>query len=220
MRRGVTLEEISDGKLYGLQDMVKVGCQDCAGCSACCTGMGNSIVLDPLDSYRFSRHFSQTFEELLVDKIELAVEGGLILPHIRMDEKTERCVFLNKEGRCTIHKERAGLCRIFPLGRYYRDGKIYYILQTNECKKENRTKEKVKKWIDTPDIKQNEQFLLVWHNLLEQLETWVKTAKEEQQKTLVLYLLQVFYRNPYNTTEDFYPQFFEREQAFRTVLHI
>ena len=34
MKREISLEEISDGKLYGSGDMVKVGCDDCRGCSA------------------------------------------------------------------------------------------------------------------------------------------------------------------------------------------
>ena len=52
MRRDVSLEEISDGKLYGANDMVKADCQDCTGCSDCCQGMGDTLVLDPLDVYR------------------------------------------------------------------------------------------------------------------------------------------------------------------------
>ena len=44
MKREISLEEISDGKLYGSGDMVKVGCDDCRGCSACCRGMGSSFV--------------------------------------------------------------------------------------------------------------------------------------------------------------------------------
>ena len=52
MRREVSLEEISDGRLYELNDMVKADCQDCAGCHDCCEGMGDSVVLDPMDVYR------------------------------------------------------------------------------------------------------------------------------------------------------------------------
>ena len=52
MRREVSLEEISDGRLYELNDMVKADCQDCAGCHDCCEGMGDSVVLDPMDVHR------------------------------------------------------------------------------------------------------------------------------------------------------------------------
>ena len=39
MRREQTLEEISDGKLYDSNDMVKADCHDCEGCCDCCQGM-------------------------------------------------------------------------------------------------------------------------------------------------------------------------------------
>ena len=52
MERNVEIDKISDGKRYGANDLVKVGCDDCRGCSACCNGMGDSIVLDPMDVYR------------------------------------------------------------------------------------------------------------------------------------------------------------------------
>lgn len=49
MKRNVSMEEISDGNLYELNDLVKAGCGGCQGCSTCCRGMGQSIVLDPLE---------------------------------------------------------------------------------------------------------------------------------------------------------------------------
>ena len=58
MERNVDIDKISDGKRYGANDMVKVGCDDCRGCSACCRGMGDSIVLDPMDLYRLGIYFT------------------------------------------------------------------------------------------------------------------------------------------------------------------
>ena len=68
MERNVTMAEISDGKLYSRDDMVKAGCDDCRGCSACCRGMGNSIVLDPYDVYRLTALRGDTLEHLLEEK--------------------------------------------------------------------------------------------------------------------------------------------------------
>ena len=81
MERYVRLEEISDGRLYGPNDMVRADCGGCEGCPAsCCRGMGKTIVLDPLDVYRMTTALGVKFEELLRDKIELNVADGLILP--------------------------------------------------------------------------------------------------------------------------------------------
>ena len=83
MKREIDMREISDGKLYGPNDLVKADCGDCHGCFACCQKMGQSIVLDPLDIYRLTKYLNVSFEQLLAEKIELNVVDGLILPNVR-----------------------------------------------------------------------------------------------------------------------------------------
>ena len=217
MKRAISLEEISDGKLYQLNDLVKVGCNDCEGCSA--WGMGNSIVLDPLDIYRLTRHLNCTFQELLNSKVELHVVDGQILPNLKMVEGMDQCVFLDTEGRCSIHAHRPGFCRIFPLGRYYENDSFQYILQVHECPKENKTKMKVRKWIDTPDLAQNQKFVNDWHYFLKQIQEWIQTSKDETAvRTMNLYVLQKFYILPYDSNIDFYEQFYERLNQMKEQL--
>ena len=143
MERNVSLEEITDGKKYHKNDMVRLGCNDCEGCSACCQGMGESIVLDPWDIHMLSQNLQQSFEDMIGNSIELHSEQGMILPHLKLSGKEEKCTFLNEEGRCLIHAFRPGFCRLFPLGRLYEKESFVYILQTQECHKERRTKVKI-----------------------------------------------------------------------------
>lgn len=219
MRREGTLDEISDGKLYGLNDMVKADCQDCKGCSDCCRGMGDTVVLDPLDIHRMSVHMNKSPERLLAEDVQLSVIDGNILPHLKMEGPEEACVFLNKEGRCSIHSFRPGICRLFPLGRYYENGKFQYFLQIHECKKTNRSKIKVKKWIDTPDLKNYEEFVNNWHYLLKDVqEVLEESTNEELIKNLNLYILNRFYVKPYDTERNFYEQFRQRYQEARELL--
>lgn len=219
MKREVNMKEISDGKLYGPNDLVKADCGDCHGCFACCQKMGQSIVLDPLDIYRLTKHLNVSFEQLLADKIELNVVDGLILPNLKMSGTEERCAFLNEEGRCSIHQFRPGICRLFPLGRYYNNGSFQYFLQIHECKKENRTKVKVKKWIDTPDLKQNEKYILEWHDFVIELqEQLMEMTDESYSKKINLFLLQSFFVEPYDMQTDFYIQFRNRLAKTKAVI--
>ena len=219
MKRNVTLEEISDGNLYGANDMVKADCQDCKGCSDCCQGMGDTVILDPLDVYRLCEGLKKSPEELLGSVLELGVTDGNILPHLAMKGQEERCVFLNTEGRCSIHDIRPGFCRLFPLGRYYTEDGFKYILPIHECKKKNRSKIKVKKWLDTPDLKQYEKFVLDWHNfLLDVQEVFYDTEDETLVKNLNMYVLSRFYYTPYKEEEDFYPQFYVRLDEAKKLL--
>lgn len=211
MNRDVTLEEISDGKLYRLNDMVKANCYECKGCSECCHGMGDSITLTPYDIYLLTTHLELTFEELMKEKIELNVQDGIILPNLKLDGPGEGCRFLDEQGRCSIHDFRPGICRLFPLARYYEEDDLYYILLTHECKYRNRGKIKVIKWLDTPDIAKNEAFIIQWHRLVKNLSTYFKDLKDEQMVSrLNTQLLKVFYLTPYNKEEDFYEQIEKR----------
>ena len=213
MLRECNLDEISDGKKYSINDMVKADCDECRGCSACCHGMGSSIVLDPLDVHRLMSHFQTRFEVLLEDKIELNIVDGVILPNLKMNTQAEGepCVFLDAEGRCSIHEDRPGICRIFPLGRVYEDNSFSYILQIHECQKENRSKVKVSKWIDTPDLKKNQQFITDWHYFLKAVQARLAASGgEEQIKRTAMQILQYFYIEPYHTDSDFYEQFDKR----------
>jgi Fe-S-cluster containining protein len=214
MKRDIDWKEISDGKLYSLNDMVKADCGDCKDCSACCQGMGQSVTLDPLDCFRLTVNLNCTMEELLTDKLELHVVDGIVLPNLKMGGNEERCGFLNQEGRCGIHGFRPGICRLFPLGRIYDEQGFQYFLQVHECRKENRSKVKVRKWIDTPDVKRYEKFVSDWHFFLKRLE---REMEENEDQTLAnkisMYVLKQFYLMPYEKDQDFYDQFGKRLEA-------
>lgn len=219
MKRNVSLEEISDGRLYKSNDMVKADCHGCKGCHKCCTGMGSSVILDPYDVYRLQWGLKKSLSELLAEAfVELNVVDGVILPNLRMAGREERCAFLDKEGRCSIHEIRPGICRLFPLGRYYENGDFQYFLQVNECTASNRSKVKVSKWIDTPEQGRNHEFLCQWHALLNSLEEAVAGEEDSgRSKQLNLLMLQTFFMRPYETEKDFYGQFEVRYADFRRL---
>lgn len=210
MERKIDMKEVSDGKLYTSNDMVKADCGGCQGCSVCCQGMGTSITLDPMDIFRLCCGLHTDFSRLMVDKIELNIADHLILPNLKMSVgEKEACVLLNEEGRCSIHAFRPGICRLFPLGRFYEDGSFRYFLQVHECPKSNKSKVKVKKWLDTPDLKRYEQYICDWHYYLKELQKQVE-AEPEKIKQVSMEVLNRFYVMPYDVERDFYEQFYER----------
>ncbi len=220
MKRNIDLKAISDGRLYTSNDMVKADCNGCNGCSSCCQGMGSSIVLDPLDVYRLTEHLDVPFGALLKSVIELNVVDGVILPNMKMVGMSRSCAFLNKEGRCNIHSVRPGVCRLFPLGRFYEDGSFRYFLQVHECPKENKTKVKVKKWVDTPNLKEYEQFVIDWHYFLDAVEGILQDSDETKKKRINMYLLKTFYMQPYESGVNFYETFYKRLNETKKMLKL
>lgn len=218
MRREVPVEDLK--KLYTANDMARAGCRDCKGCFECCCGMGESIILDPLDVWRLMRGLNMDFAALS-EHLELHPVDGVILPNLKMSAEQDCCTFLDAEGRCSIHRHRPGLCRLFPLGRYYENGEFRYFLQQSECPMEPKTKVKISKWIDVPNVKTYEAFVLTWHNFLEQVQTLLESQQDDQlERDLNLYILNCFYTEPYDFRRDFYPQFEERMEQMQKLMRI
>lgn len=222
MERYIDMKEVSDGHLYDINDMVRADCHGCEGCSDCCYGMGASIVLDPLDITRLCKALNTDFNSLLAQQlIELNVQEGLILPNLRMHPQKGCCTFLGEDGRCTVHESRPGYCRIFPLGRIYENHRFRYFLQINECSCGTRSKIKVRKWIDIPDYRENERFIIQWHYLLKDISGHLNGMPEENpelRKEISMYLLNTFYIFPFNPEKDFYAQFNARLQVCRALM--
>ena len=209
MLRQVDLDEISDGRIYRLHDIVKADCNGCVGCSFCCRNMVGTITLDPFDIYNLTLNLNKSFELLLSEYIELNISDGIILPNLKTTP--EGCPFLSPKDRCTIHGFRPGLCRLFPLGRFIRDNEVHYILQIHECRYENRSDIIVHKWIGLPDMESYEKFSVDWYNLIKRLQAYIAN-NAGQAKAVNMLLLKSFYLNPYSNS-DFYRQFWERKES-------
>ena len=142
---------------------------------------------------------------------------GLILPHLRMKDQ-EACAFLDENGRCSIHRARPAYCRMFPLGRYYQGDDFVYILQTHQCD-HPRTKVKVKRWIDIPDLSAYEAFARDWHALLRQARQ-IAMQDEGMRKAVCMIILKRFYQHPWDISGDFYEQFAQQASQARRELGI
>ncbi len=211
MIRNTDINDISDGRFYETSDMVKLGCNDCEGCSDCCHDM-EALMLDPMDLYRLQTGLQRSFEDMLDQEIELARADGLILPKMKMTatgKGRSACSFLNAEGRCSIHSFRPGICRLFPMGRYYEDHNYKYFLQVNECVKKGRYKVRLNQWLDTPDLDSYHDYVVDWHYFAKSLGEKTPLLTEESRKDVLMYVLRLFFQTPYQA-DDFYPQFYSR----------
>lgn len=218
MKREIDLNEISDGRLYTSNDMVKIGCNDCTGCSECCRMVEDTILLDPYDIYQLEQVLKIGFEELMAAYVELRVVDGMIQPHIKMRPE-EGCVFLSREGRCTIHNYRPGFCRMFPMGRIYQEQGFKYFLQVHECSYPNKTKVKLRKWLGIPALDSYEQYIRDWHGLVQKVTGIIENAENQGLiKKLNMYLLNQFYVKQYDVEKDFYSQFYAKLGEAKTVI--
>ena len=195
------LSNVRDRRLYGAQDMVRISSSACAGCGACCRGMGDTIVLDPYDVWQLAA----------------GTEEGVILPHLMMREETQSCAFLAEDGRCTIHAYRPGICRLFPLGRQFEDEKTSYFIVPEGCVKGGLSKVRIDKWLGIPDLPRYERYKAEWRALLRRLRARLAAEESaEVQRNVNLYFLRTFYMAPYaaDCAAAFYEEYGDRVSKF------
>lgn len=221
MKSSMTLDKISDGIAYEIDDMVKADAGGCNGCSACCHGVGDMVVLNPFDVYSITKNTGVSFESLLTDKLNLVTENKISLPYLNMIGNKERCAFLNENDRCSIHKFRPSICRLFPLGRFYEEDTFKYFLQVDTCTKKNLKEVSVRDWIEIDDYDNNSLFIMVWYKLLKALTFRVKFIRDDEElKAVNTYLQEVFYNIDPKEHEDFYSELFSRVPAAKDKLGI
>ena len=100
-------------------------------------------------------------------------------------------------------------------------GGFKYILQIHECKKTSRSKIKVRKWVDTPDFRNYEKFVCDWHYFLLDVQSVLYESEDSDLiRNLNMYVVNQFYRKPYDEKRDFYEQFYERLAAGKELLSL
>lgn len=210
MKRNLDFNEISDGKRYGSDDLARVSCNECEGCSECCKVTEDTIHLDPYDVCALTNGLGKDFAVLLNEGIiALTVIDGVITPYLNKDAAGS-CVFLSQEGRCNIHSFRPGFCRLFPLGRIYNEDNTFdYFIQVHECPYPSKSKVKISKWIGINGLKDYEKFISKYHEVTKKIVKIAETGTEEELAKANTNLLRILFLNPYSP-DSFFTDFYER----------
>lgn len=221
MRSINILEEISDGKLYDIEDIVKADTCGCDGCNDCCCDVGELVVLTPFDVYEMVTYLGVEFDELVGQNIELRQNNKILLPYLKMNDDNKNCSFLNKEGRCIIHSKRPNICRLFPLGRVYKDDDFKYFLQIGNCPKEDLKDIKVSQWVGIDNYDENKKFILEWYKFIKALTFRLKFVRDENEiEEINKTLLDNCYRVEIEEGKDFYSTFMKNLPEVKNKLGI
>ncbi len=221
MRTVNSLEDIWDGKFYDIDDSVKADAKGCKGCSACCHDVGDLVVLSPYDMYRIISEEKLNYEAVEKNHIEWTTSNKVTLPYLKMVGKAKRCSFLDENSRCIIHSNRPNICRLFPLGRVYENKGFKYFLQVNSCTKKELGEVKVNEWIDVRNHEENKEFLIIWHDFIKAFTFKMKFVYDENEcKRLNKFVKDTFYKDVFNSEEEFYKDFFDKLPKAKSELGI
>lgn len=106
------------------------------------------------------------------------------------------------------------------MGRYYEENSFKYFLQIHECKNLHPSKVKIKKWLDEPELKRQEAYIIRWHYFLKEIQERLDAENDDSLRRQVsLYILQKFYMEAFPVDGDFYALFESRvEEALLCLM--
>ena len=184
MIREIDEKLITPDKLMSSSDMARLGCNNCKGCSDCCRDRASMITLDPWDMRMLKEGLNYSFEGLVErGYVTFTADDGVVLPALAVKPDKDECIFLDEEGKCSVHPYRPGICRMFPLARlYHEDGSFSYFLQEGECQNLNGVKIKISKWLGYPDIRGYEESVRKYHDALRIFRKRMKTVHSHEMQ--------------------------------------
>ena len=99
--------------------------------------------------------------------------------------------------------------------------KAWLIPRTEDLMPYIPVKVKIKKWLDIPDIRSYENFICRWHYFLKDTNRILQEMGQEKLANKInRYILEQFYRKPYDGSRDFYEQFQLRLQLAKRYVGI
>lgn len=102
------IEEIK--KAY--EEFVKVVGFECLGCAKCETIETNAFILLMNEEIEILREKDKLYGVRMMVAPHTRIRG--FGAYLKIDEKTNKCVFLNKDNRCKIHEYKPLICFLHP----------------------------------------------------------------------------------------------------------
>ena len=68
-----------------------------------------------------------------------------------------------------------------------------------------------------PNLKEYENYILAWHNFLNQCQEGLQELDEDKKRILNMYVFRMFFQAEFYK-EDFYAEFYERLATVKTTL--
>lgn len=210
-----------------LEDTLPFSCTHCGGC---CVHQ-EELLLNPLDLFRMVKELGITVEELLQQYGECYIGGDSRMPLVRIYPrgKTRRCPFL-KNNKCSVHKAKPSVCRLYPLGRtvcYVPDeqgkldmerSEVIYFHNGYFCGRQNGH-QTVREWLEESHLLESESFFILWSQVVAETSMFLrKLEKMTTNQDLMFMVWDMMYMLlyiQYDTKKEFEPQFNRNLQQLR-----
>lgn len=204
--------ELLHNNQLGKDDTFNFKCNKCGKCCYDHTG----IILTPYDLFHMAVKLNTSMEEVVAKYCYRYIGDQSKLPIVSI--KAGSCPFHTPTG-CMLGEMRPAICKMYPLGRGYGEGKFIYFSQPVMCGCKNPT-QTVDEWLIHNGVTEdNERFTKAWYELITEVTQFIHNRKfaprefEAFQTTLIPILYMC-----YDTKAYFWSQFLDRKECIERIL--
>jgi len=224
------LNKIQD-RLIGLDDTFQFKCM---GCGKCCKNR-EDILLNSRDLFNIAKKLGLTMAQALEKYCEVFIGPSSRIPVARLLPRGANrvCPFLDGT-KCSVHDSKPAICAMYPLGRVV-SGKntsqgihggqlgmqLQYTLAPVSCGR-RKHKHTVRSWLEMFNIPIDDEFYLLWTDLIATLSAIITGLEERglSERTLEAAwhgIIGAIYIG-YDTEKDFLEQFKENRTKILRLL--
>ena len=224
MRSRILWKEVSDlteVRAVALNEKVPFHCRLCG---ECCRHVKDSVMLEPIDVYRLTRHLREQGEPVSGTEDVLAKYAHASwlddrLPIFLMNTvgTMDACVFL-KEGRCSVYEARPHVCRMYPFsaapGERGRDFRYFLCKEKSHHFADGMVT--VKNWLSENFVREAKEALKADYDALPILGRNILAMSEEKLRSQLFQILYYRYYN-YELDKPFLPQFLNNLEQLKKL---
>jgi len=223
--------------IIGIDDMFRFKCRECGGC---CKNR-EDILLNSRDLFNIAKKLGITVVQVLEQYCEIYIGQQSKIPVARlMPRGTNRACPLLARNKCRVHDSKPTVCALFPLGRVIvgekatkglrqdEPKKLQYIINPIHCGN-RKHKHTVRSWLERFNIPIDDEFFIMWSELVLFLSITMNGYEEQQVSDKLLNLMWQAIINAlytaYDIKRDFMEQFIENRSkvtelfsAFKTQI--
>lgn len=224
MRSRILWKEVSDlteVRAVALNEKIPFRCRLCGGC---CRYVKDSVMLEPIDVYRLTRHLREQGEPVsgIEDVLENYAHASWLedrFPVFLLNTvgAMDVCVFL-KEGRCSIYEARPHVCRVYPFsvapGERGRDFRYFLCKEKSHHFRDGMVT--VKNWLSENFVRETKEALKADYDALPILSRNILAMGEEEFQSQLFQFLYYRYYN-YELDKPFSPQFLSNLEQLKKL---
>ena len=217
------MNEPHDIRPVGMRERVPFQCSRCGGC---CRNVRDSVMLEPYDAYRLTKHLCRDAPEVTIEDVLLRysemkpLSRGYNVFVLKTVNDSGICLFL-QNNKCSVYTARPRTCRIYPFSVAPADGgiRLQWFLCTERAEHFGEGHITPREWQRKYLPREEESILLAEFEAVREIGKLMRRVPEQRLVRAAAHVL-LFSYDLYDLDQPFLPQYISNMEELKHQLTV